>query len=241
MLQRLMTNDSFTIADISAESGLSVTSIAKYVGWMRQEGLIDIVSSEPSGKKGRRAVRYGVRQDSRCVLGVDMKPNCLGIGLMNLGGERLDCEQQCDFRMENTHECLESLYSRVQSFLNRHSNLLPVLAANVNIGGRVNSMSGTSASVFNFEETIDTPLAKVFSERFGFPVFIENDTKAMAYGEYVAHQDKGWKNILYVNIGWGLGLGIIIDGKIYYGGSGYSGEMGHMRVYENGILCHCGQ
>ncbi|MEG0454687.1 MAG: ROK family protein, partial [Bacteroides sp.] len=52
---------------------------------------------------------------------------------------------------------------------------------------------------------------------------------------------KGEKNIIFVNVSWGLGIGIIIDGRIYTGKSGFSGEFGHTSVYENEIICHCGK
>ena len=44
-----------------------------------------------------------------------------------------------------------------------------------------------------------------------------------------------------MNVGWGLGIGIIIDGKPYYGKSGFSGEFGHFPIFDNEILCHCGK
>lgn len=49
----------------------------------------------------------------------------------------------------------------------------------------------------------------------------------MTYGEYMKGVVQGEKNILFVNMAWGLGLGIIIDGNLYYGKSGFSGEFGH--------------
>lgn len=52
---------------------------------------------------------------------------------------------------------------------------------------------------------------------------------------------KGEKDIIFVNISWGLGIGIIIDGKVYTGKSGFSGEFGHVNVFDNEILCHCGK
>lgn len=63
----------------------------------------------------------------------------------------------------------------------------------------------------------------------------------MTYGEYMQGCVTGEKNIIFVNISWGLGIGIIIDGKIYTGKSGFSGEFGHINVFENEILCHCGK
>ena len=63
----------------------------------------------------------------------------------------------------------------------------------------------------------------------------------MAYGEYMRGAVKGEKDILFVNLTWGLGLGIIIDGQLYYGKSGFSGELGHFCMCDNEILCHCGK
>lgn len=63
----------------------------------------------------------------------------------------------------------------------------------------------------------------------------------MTYGEYMKGVVQGEKNILFVNMAWGLGLGIIIDGNLYYGKSGFSGELGHFCMFENEVLCHCGK
>ncbi|EJX04488.1 xylose repressor [gut metagenome] len=63
----------------------------------------------------------------------------------------------------------------------------------------------------------------------------------MTYGEYMKGCVNGEKNILFVNISWGLGIGIIIDGKIYTGKSGFSGEFGHINAFDNEIICHCGK
>lgn len=108
----------------------------------------------------------------------------------------------------------------------------------INISGRVNPESGYSFSMFNFSER---PLAEVLTEKIGFPVCIDNDTRAMTYGEYMKGNVTGEKNIIFVNISWGLGIGIIIDGKIYTGKSGFSGEFGHVNVFDNEIICHCGK
>ena len=70
---------------------------------------------------------------------------------------------------------------------------------------------------------------------------IDNDTRAMTYGEFLRGCVKGEKNVLFVNISWGLGMGIIINGKIYTGKSGFSGEIGHVNAFDNEVICHCGK
>jgi len=63
----------------------------------------------------------------------------------------------------------------------------------------------------------------------------------MTYGEYLQGCVKGERDVLFVNISWGLGIGIIIDGKVYKGKSGFSGELGHVSTFDNEIICHCGK
>ena len=85
------------------------------------------------------------------------------------------------------------------------------------------------------------PLAQVMTEKIGLNVSIDNDTRAMTYGEYLRGGISEKKDVLFVNVSWGLGLGIIIDGKVYSGKSGFAGEFGHTPAYDNEVICHCGK
>jgi predicted NBD/HSP70 family sugar kinase len=73
------------------------------------------------------------------------------------------------------------------------------------------------------------------------PVFVENDSRAMTYGEYICGVAGNEKNMLFINVSWGLGMGMIVDGKLSYGKSGYSGEIGHFPFMDNNQICHCGK
>ena len=63
----------------------------------------------------------------------------------------------------------------------------------------------------------------------------------MAYGEYMKCDHSLVRNMLFINLSWGLGMGIIINGKVYRGKSGFSGELGHVHAFDNEVLCHCGK
>ena len=63
----------------------------------------------------------------------------------------------------------------------------------------------------------------------------------MAFGECNFGEVSSEKNVLFVNIDYGIGLGILINSEIYYGKSGFSGEFGHIRFFDNEIICHCGK
>ena len=235
----IMHHGSFTIPDIVAKTGISATTVGKYVFDLQMENILVVRSTVKTDRRGRRPILYEIRPDSNYFVGVDIKHSSLTIGLMDLSGRMIETVNDDTFRYENSYSTFEDICSSVEKFIKNSGQT--VFSICFTIGGRVNTLLGTSASQFNFEEFGDTPLAEVLSDRFGCKVFIENDTKAMTYGEYMALGDEKIKNFLYVNIGWGLGLGIIVDGKQLYGAAGYAGEFGHMPYYDNNIICHCGK
>lgn len=231
-------NGSSTITDLAKEMDLSVPTVTKFVTEMCEEGYInDYGKLETSG--GRHPSLYGLNPESGYFIGVDIKQFAINIGLINFKGDMVELKMNIPYRFENTPEGLENLCKLISSFIKKITiDTEKILNINLNISGRVNPESGYSFSQFNFEER---PLAEVMTERLGYKVTIDNDTRAMTYGEYLKGCVKGEKDILFVNVSWGLGIGIIIDGKIYTGKSGFSGEFGHTNVFDNEIICHCGK
>lgn len=231
-------NGSSTITDLAKELDLSVPTVTKFISEMCEEGYInDYGKLETSG--GRHPSIYGLNPESGYFIGVDIKKFAINIGLINFKGDMLELNMNTPYKFENTQEALERLCDLIKNFIKETEvNKDKIMNICINISGRVNPESGYSFSMFNFSEQ---PLAEVLAKKIGFPVCIDNDTRAMTYGEYMKGNVTGEKNIIFVNISWGLGIGIIIDGKIYTGKSGFSGEFGHVNVFDNEIICHCGK
>lgn len=231
-------NGSSTITDLSKELDLSIPTVTKFIGEMYEDGYInDYGKLETSG--GRHPSLYGLNPESGYFIGVDIKRFAVNIGLINFKGDMMELKMNIPYKFENPPEAKEELCNLIGSFIKKAKvNTDKILNININISGRVNPESGYSFSQFNFSER---PLAEVLTEKIGYQVCIDNDTRAMTYGEYLQGCVKGEKNIIFVNVSWGLGIGIIIDGKVYTGKSGFSGEFGHINVFDNEILCHCGK
>ena len=231
-------NGSSTITDLAKELDLSVPTVTKFISEMCEEGYInDYGKLETSG--GRHPSIYGLNPESGYFIGIDIKKFAINIALINFKGDMLELKLNIPYKFDNTPEALEELCKLIRNFI-KQIKITPEKIMNIciNISGRVNPESGYSFSMFNFSER---PLAEVLTEKIGFPVCIDNDTRAMTYGEYMKGSVTGEKNIIFVNISWGLGIGIIIDGKIYTGKSGFSGEFGHVNAFDNEIICHCGK
>ncbi len=108
----------------------------------------------------------------------------------------------------------------------------------VNLSGRIYYATALSYSFFYFNEE---PLSKIIESKVGIRTFLENDSRAMAYGEFCAGVVNGEKDVLFLNLDHGIGLGIVMNGQLYYGKSGFSGEFGHIPLFKNEIICHCGK
>lgn len=233
-----MYNRSSTIPDLAKELDLSVPTVTKFITEMCEEGFIVNYGKLETGE-GRPPTLYGLNADSGYFIGVDVRKTDLNIGLMNFTGDIIDEWLNVPFRLVNTPEALNMLCGQIQAFIDDNATLRDkILQVGVNISGRVNPDLGYSFSLFNFEER---SLNEVLTEKIGIPVSIDNDTRAMTYGECMKGVVKGEKNIVFVNLSWGLGVGLVINGQLYAGKSGFSGELGHFSVFDNEILCHCGK
>ncbi len=182
---------------------------------------------------------YGLVPEACFFLGVDVKKYYVNIGLMNFKKQLVTQKNRIPFRLENTPESLSQLIQLIQGFIKEAPvKKDKVLSMGINLSGRINQTIGYSYSFFHFQEE---PLSSFIENKIGIKTYLENDSRAMAYGEFMCGEVNTEKNVLFVNMDYGIGLGILIDGKVYYGKSGFSGEFGHMPFFENEIICHCGK
>ena len=85
------------------------------------------------------------------------------------------------------------------------------------------------------------PLADLIQKKINVPVVVTNDANAAAMGEMIFGGAKKMKDFIVLTLGTGLGSGIVIDGKMVYGHTGFAGELGHMTVVPGGRECGCGR
>ena len=228
----------YSIADLSKELNTSIPTITKLVGELIEEGfIVDMGKQGTNG--GRRPSIYGLNPSAGYFVGIDVRNDLIGIAVTNFKGQIADVTVELPFSLHNTEESLRQLCCMVKEHLTRAN--IPtemVRAYGINLTGRVNHETGYCFTYFIGE---DRPIGAFMEDELGAPVFVENDSRAMTYGEYICGVANNEKNMLFINVSWGLGMGMIIDGKLSYGKSGYSGEIGHFPFMDNNQICHCGK
>ena len=238
IIKRLTLIGVATIAELCKETDFSIPTVTKIISELIEEGIV-FEDGKVGTAGGRRPSQYGINPKACYYLGVEVKRNSISIGIQDFNNNFVKLAESISYTLENTRESLFSLCSIINQFVDDSG--VPrdkIIGACINLSGRINSRKGFSYSFFFFEEK---PLSEIIESRIHIKTFLENDTRAMAYGEYNGGVVKNEKDVIFVNIGWGVGIGIICAGKLYYGKSGYSGEFGHSPVFDNEIICHCGK
>lgn len=239
LLATLIKSGNQPISAISEATGMSVPTVTKYIAGLLEKGLVR-TSGRTGGERGRQANLYSVDGSAAYFVGVDPKQTVLSLAMMDLSG-KITSEREIPCEFSNTPETMENICESISDFISGSGiGKERIAGVSVNLSGRVNPRTGHSYSIFHFEDQ-DEPLSAVLSERLGFPTGVDNDTRAMALGELALAVGDRFNDFIFINAGWGIGMSIIIGGKIYYGKDGYCGELGHTNVFDNEKMCHCGK
>ena len=238
ILEKFVSQGAFTIPEMSKVVGVSLPTTTCAINELMKAGLV-----REAGKKdnsaGRIPMVYDLMPTAGYFVGVNPEMDCLALAASDFCGNLITEKVTVPYIYENTPENLE----RVAEIINEFIAMLPfakeqILQICVNVAERVNPFEGNAYNMFTF---LEDSLASRLTKLVQIPVCIENDTRSMTFAEFIKGRSKGLKNVIFANVCWGLAIGIIVDGKPYYGKSGYSGEFGHMTAYNNNIICHCGK
>ena len=226
-----------SISALSDAIGASVPTVTKLIGELMDEGFMtDLGKSGTSG--GRRPSIYGLNAEAGYFVGIDMRNTHACIAVTDFKGGLLAFKDDIPFKMSANEQAVHDIASLIREFISKENlEWNKIMGLGVSIPGRVNPTTGYSN---NYDLENHRTITKILEEDLGIHVALENDSRAMTYGEYLGGGLKE-KNMLFVNVSWGLGMGIIVDGRLYYGTSGFSGEFGHFPLLDNGQMCRCGK
>ena len=220
-----LSHDSFTVGTIADLTGYSTTTVAKYVNSMKDQGSLVVMPGEESHKKGRKSVAYAIKFNPYYFIGVDVMHTGLVFGLMNINGMMVRTDKFSDKTIALDNSFPENASRAVMEYVDS----LPDIKSD--------NIYGIS---FNIRGAVAGNSAERITDILGIPSSVGSSTNAMAYCEYKTFNPKD-ANVLYVNFSRGLGLGIIMNRQLYLGSHRIAGEIGHMPMYSNNVMCHCGK
>ncbi|GKU81872.1 ROK family transcriptional regulator [Niallia sp. NCCP-28] len=237
VLNLIINHSPISRADIAQQSGLNKGTVSSLVSELLEEQLIyESGPGESSG--GRRPVMLLFNQGAGYSIGLDLGVNYILGVLTDLQGNVVFSKNE-KYKNTTYEETLNHV-KKVISFLINAAPPSPYGIVGIGIGapGIVNKEGDVLLAPNLGWKNVS--LKAEIEEAFHLPVIIENEANAGAYGEKKFGIGQQFDNLIYVSVGIGIGAGIIINGELYSGFNGHSGEVGHMTIDKNGMQCRCG-
>ncbi|MFC6600765.1 ROK family protein [Ectobacillus funiculus] len=232
-----MNHSPISRADIAQKCGLNKGTVSSLVAELLEEQLIyESGPGESSG--GRRPVMLLFNQGAGYSVGIDLGVNYILGVLTDLHGNIVITKNE-----KYINVSFEDTLNRVKSVISSLIDAVPpspygIVGIGIGAPGVVNK-EGDILLAPNLGWK-NVSLTAELENMFNVPVIVENEANAGAYGEKKFGIGQPFDDLIYVSAGIGIGTGIIINGELYKGINGYSGEFGHMTIDKNGMQCRCG-
>jgi N-acetylglucosamine repressor len=187
---------------------------------------------------GRKPVLYSLVEEAFNVIAIGVERFNAKMTIFNCFNETITPVRNIETNIDDP-TLVETLYRRATEMIMESGiDDSKVVAVGIYMPGLIDSVNGIN---YTIKDTSHQNVAKGLKKKFGKDIFIENDARMQALGEFIFGKAKLTRNALVLNWSWGLGLGMIMNGQLYGGSTGFAGEFSHIKLQEDGSLCICGK
>lgn len=222
-------------ADVARVTGLTRPTVSHAVARLHRRGLVAEVGRGPSAG-GKPPILLSVVDDARHAIGIDLASDEFRGAVVNLRGEirhrtsvRLD-GRDGDVALGLVYELIDQLVAASGGSL---------LGIGIGTPGLMDPVKGVVRRAVNLDWH-DLPLRSLLKKRYGLPLYVANDSQLAALAEFTFGGGKDSDNLVLIKIEHGIGAGIVLNGRLFYGDAFGAGEIGHVVVSDNNIQCRCG-
>lgn len=190
---------------------------------------------------GRKPELYSLQDNSFFVLCIEMERFKTEIAILDNNNNNISGTHSFPLRMTKDTSAITQLYAFAEQVIGSSAiNTKKLVGVGISMPGLVDKNAGKNYTYFSSANESES-LQQTLEEKFRRPVYIQNDVKTNALAEFRFGLAAGKKDVLVLLMDWGIGLGIIMDGKLQSGMSGFAGEIGHIPFVNDGELCYCGK
>lgn len=238
IINNLYFSKTLSSAEISEKIGKSLSLTAKIIYELVEDGNVVETGYAPSSG-GRRPQMYSLKPDIMYTVAIAMDQFVTKLVVINMHNEYVGEMETLELNLASEPDALNKLITKIELTITKAGiNKSKVVGIGIGMPGFINSKDGIN---YSFLETYKGGIAANISAQTGIPVFIDNDSSVIALAEQkfgIAHQ---CENVMVINIGWGVGLGLILEKALFRGEDGFAGEFSHIPLFQNGKLCSCGK
>ena len=240
IIKHLYYKRTLSLTDLSKLTKKSLPLVTSIVNGLIAENYIIEQGLAPS-TGGRRASIYLLNPNhKKFIVAVAMDQLITRLNIYDLSRNVVIPTQYLDFNMSKDNSDVKTLIDFVNKSINE-SNISrkDIIGVGVGMPGFVNAELGVNSSYLPVKD--GSTLREYLTAEIKLPVYIDNDSSLIALAELNFGEAVDLKDVMVINIGWGTGLGIIVNGQLYRGSSGYAGEFSHIPLSDSNNLCSCGK
>lgn len=240
VIKHLYYNDMLTLMELSKLTHKSLPLVTTTVNDLMTEGYVLEHGLAPS-TGGRRALTFLLNQQKqRYIIAVAMDQLVTQVVIYDLLNQVKTEPEIRRLSLKDDQESTKALVEFLKGYiLSSGISNEEILGVGIGMPGFVNAEHGINHTFFKIKG--EGNLKNHLTKELGLPVFIDNDSSIIALAELKFGAGKGLKDVMVVNIGWGIGLGMVINGSLFRGHSGYAGEFSHIPLSQSNKLCSCGK
>ncbi len=239
ILNKIRINGPISRAQISKDTQLTPPTVGTIVKELIEQGLVK-ESTQGISQGGRKPTMLVINSTEFYIIGIDAGPKDIKFVLSDLSGKLVDRQIIAIQAGLSNEKFLTILKEGIYEMMDEnHQHKEKIIGVGVAMHGVVDIETGTSLFAPNLHLR-DIPIKQALEAEFEFVVKVENDARSMALGEAWFGDSVALDSMMTVNIGRGVGAGLIVNGKLYHGAYDIAGEIGHMTIDIHGQLCECG-
>jgi predicted NBD/HSP70 family sugar kinase len=226
-------------ADLSILTNKSLPFTTRFLNELIDEGSV-IETGYANSTGGRRPQMYSLRNDLNYIITVAMDQLITKIGILDMHNNLVGEIEKIELPLKDNHLALPQLKDSLIAFIEKSGVVKEkVIGIGISMPGFVDVKKGINHSfLFSENESIITYL----QSEIDIPVLIDNDSSLIGLAEMRLGTAHSHKNVMVVNISWGVGLGMILNGQLFRGHNGFAGEFSHIPVFkDNKKICSCGK
>ena len=238
IIKRLYFDKALSCAELSEILDKSIPSVSKAVNELIEEGFVVEQGYAPSSG-GRRPLMYALLPSAMYIVTVAMDQLSTRIRMVDLLNNPVADIALNELKLFANPHALSTLIDYINDYI-AAAGIPKDKIAGIGIGmpGFIDAAQGIN---YTYLDSAGQSLTQLISAQTGIPAYIENDSSLIALAEQKFGIAKNHKDVMVINLGWGIGLGMIINGEIYRGHNGFAGEFSHIPLSEDGALCTCGK
>ena len=237
LLRLLRDNGPISRAELGEAVHLSRSKLAVELDRLTEIGLVESTGLAAS-RGGRRSAIVALSSGLRFV-GIDIGATSVDVAVTD-GELRVLSQVSEAVDVRKGPDVVLAVALELVGKLRAEGVAVDIHGAGVGVPGPVSFRDGVPVAPPIMPGWDRFPVRNVLSQHLGCPVLVDNDVNIMALGEMHAGLARTVEDLLFVKIGTGVGCGIVVDGAVYRGASGSAGDIGHIRVDDDGPVCTCG-